>query len=127
MHSRCHRQFAGLLLHVFGYARGLVDRPALLGPLTTANLAHFLLARSELGDIGVVALLHVLVGALHDRLLLQAGHSLLLLGAAEAGHWVVLAAAEVDPAADLLHQPVLVGPRRGMGGANGGQEAEGEH
>ena len=45
-----------------------------------------------------MALLHVLVGALQDRLLLQAGHGLLLLNTAEAGLGVLLAAAEVDPA-----------------------------
>merc|ERR1719264_711536 len=127
-------KLAGLLLHILGGAGGLVHRPALLGSLTVANLlnwlvalfhclivslllecdralllkvllADFLLAGGELGDIGVVALLHVLVGALQDRLLLQAGHRLLLLDAAEAGLWIFLAAAEVDPAADLLPLP----------------------
>ena len=45
---------------------------------------HLLLAGGELCDVGVVALLHVLVGALQDGLLLQTGHRLLLLHAAEA-------------------------------------------
>merc|ERR1719278_2515428 len=101
-------KLAGLLLHVLGGARGLVHSPALLGTLPVAHLlnrlvalfhclivslllecnrallfkvllAHLLLAGGELGDIGVVALLHVLVGALQDGLLLQAGHGLLLL------------------------------------------------
>ena len=54
------------------------------------------MAGSELGDVGVVALLHVLVGALQDGLLLQAGHGLLLLHAAEPGVGVLLAAAEVN-------------------------------
>ena len=61
-------------------------------------LADLLLAGGELGDVGVVALLHVLVGALQYRLLLQAGHGLLLLNTAQAGLGVLLAAAEVNPA-----------------------------
>ena len=44
-----------------------------------------------------MALLHVLVGALQDGLLLQAGDGLLLLNTAEAGLGVLLTAAEVDP------------------------------
>ena len=59
---------------------------------------HLFLAGGELGDVGVVALLDVLVGALQDGLLLQAGHRLLLLHAAQAGVGVLLAAAEVDAA-----------------------------
>ena len=45
-----------------------------------------------------MALLHVLVGALQDGLLLQAGHGLLLLHTAQPGLGVLLAAAEVNPA-----------------------------
>ena len=56
------------------------------------------LAGGELGDVGVVALLDVLVGALQDGLLLQAGHCLLLLHAAQPGVGVLLAAAEVNAA-----------------------------
>ena len=63
-------------------------------------VADLLLAGGELGDVGVVALLHVLVGALQDGLLLQAGHRLLLLHAAQPGLGVLLAAAEVDAALD---------------------------
>ena len=63
-------------------------------------LADLLLAGGELGDVGVVALLHVLVGALQDGLLLQTGHRLLLLHAAQPGLGVLLAAAEVDAALD---------------------------
>ena len=62
--------------------------------------ADLLLAGGELGDVGVVALLHVLVGALQDGLLLQAGHRLLLLHAAQPGLGVLLAPAEVDTALD---------------------------
>ena len=47
-----------------------------------------------------MALLHVLVGALQDGLLLQTGHRLLLLHAAQPGLGVLLAAAEVDAALD---------------------------
>ena len=59
---------------------------------------HLFLAGGELGDVGVVALLDVLVGALQDGLLLQAGHCLLLLHAAQAGVGILLAAAEVNAA-----------------------------
>merc|ERR1719510_739692 len=88
-------KLAGLLLHILGGAGGLVHRPALLGSLTVAYLlnwlvalfhclvvslllecdrallfkillAHPLLGRSELGDIRVVALLNIFMGALQD-------------------------------------------------------------
>ena len=59
---------------------------------------HLFLAGGELGDVGVVALLDVLVGALQDGLLLQAGHCLLLLHAAQPGVGILLAAAEVNAA-----------------------------
>merc|ERR1719264_1843470 len=127
-------KLAGLLLHILGGAGGLVHRPALLGPLTVANLlcrpvalphrlveglllerdlarllkvllAHLLLAGLELGDVGVVALLGVLVGALQDRLLLNGGHLLLPLNTAESSLRVGLASAEVDP---TLDSPVLL-------------------
>ena len=64
-------------------------------------LADFLLAGSELSDVGVVALLHVLVSTLQDGLLLQAGHGLLLLDAAEPSLRVLLAAAEVNAALNV--------------------------
>ena len=59
-------------------------------------LADLLLAGLELGDVGVVALLRVLVGALQDGLLLQTGHRLLLVHAAEPRLLVRDAASEVD-------------------------------
>ena len=59
-------------------------------------LADLLLAGGELGDVGVVALLHVLVGALQDGLLLQAGHGLLLLNTAQASLGVLLTSTEVN-------------------------------
>ena len=86
-------KLAGLLLHILGGARGLVHSLALLLALAIAHLlhwgvallyrlvvglllesdgtdllkvllTHFLLRGGELGDVGVVALLHVLVSAL---------------------------------------------------------------
>ena len=63
-------------------------------------LADLLLAGGELGDVGVVALLGVLVGALQDGLLLQAGHRLLLLHAAQPRVGVRHAPTEVHPARD---------------------------
>merc|ERR1719507_541567 len=100
-------KLARLLLHVLSGAGGLVDCPALLGAFPVAHLAcgpvalphrlvvglllerdlagllkvlltHLLLRRLELGDIGVVALLHTLVGALKHPLPLSGGHLLLL-------------------------------------------------
>ena len=68
------------------------------GHCTVPWLADLLLAGGELGDVGVVALLHVLVSALQDWLLLKAGHRLLLLNTAETGLRVLLAAAEVNSA-----------------------------
>ena len=104
-------ELAGLFLDVLGGAGGLVDGLADLLPLPVTDLlqglvallgglveglllegdlagllevllADLLLTGLELGDVGVVALLRVLVGALQDGLLLQGGHRLLLLHAA---------------------------------------------
>jgi len=119
-------ELAGLLLHVLRGAGGLVHRPALFRTLTVAHflcgfvtlshclieslllegdltgllkvlLTHLLLTGFELGNICVVALLSVLVCALQDWLLLQAGHRLLLLDTAEPSLSVLLTVAEVDP------------------------------
>ena len=123
-------KLAGLLLHILGCAGGLVDSLANFFSLSIANLlcwlvalphclveglllegdragllkvllAHFLLRGGKFGDIGVVALLRVLVGALKDRVLLQGGHSLLLVNAAQPGLRILLTAAEVDASLDL--------------------------
>merc|ERR1719264_2013927 len=123
-------KLAGLFFDVLGRAGGFVDSLANLLSLTIAHLfrwpvalphclveglllegdgtgflkgllAHLLLGRGKLGDISVVALLSVLVGALQDWLLLQGRHSLLLLDAAQPSLWILLAAAEVDPSLDL--------------------------
>ena len=84
------------------YSKILNDRKALHAALLLkVLLADLLLAGGELGDVGVVALLHVLVGALQYWLLLQAGHGLLLLNTAQAGLGVLLAAAEVNPALEI--------------------------
>ena len=122
-------ELAGLLFHVLGAAGGLVHSLADLLPLAVTNLlnwfvtlsdglieslllegdltrllevllADLLLGRFELGDVGVVALLDVLVGALQDGLLLQSGDGLLLLDAAEPRLWVLHTATEVEPALD---------------------------
>ena len=124
-------ELARLLLDVLGRASALVDSLALLGAAAVAELfdrlvaflhslveglllegdltsflevffAHFLLGRVELRDVGVVALLDVLVGALQDRVLLERGDLLVLLDAAEPGVGVVLATREVDPALNLF-------------------------
>merc|ERR1712004_401175 len=119
-------ELARLLLHVLGRARGLVHRLANLRTLPVAHLldgcvalphclveglllecdgagllegllAHLLLCGGELGDIGVVALFGVLVGALQDWVLLQFCHCLLLVDAAEPSLRILFTAAEVDP------------------------------
>ena len=123
-------ELAGLLLHVLGGAGGLVHGAALLGTLAVAHLVHrfvallhgfikgllfesdgalllevlladLLLAGLELGDVGVVALLRVLVCALQDGILLQSGHLLLLQDAAHAAAGVHCAASEVNTATGL--------------------------
>merc|ERR1711923_46515 len=100
-------ELARLLLHVLGRAGGLVDRPALLRTLPLAHfghrpvalphclvvrlllerdlarllevlVAHLLLGGLELGDVGVVAPLHLLVDALKHLLPLHRGNLLLL-------------------------------------------------
>jgi len=123
--ARVTNKLAGLLLHVLGCARRLIHSLANLGTLTVAHLlnwcvalphslveglllegdgtgllksllAHFLLGGGELGDIGVVALLSVLVGALKDWVLLDGRHCLLLVNTAQPSFGILLTAAEVD-------------------------------
>jgi len=106
-------KLARLLLNILGAAAALIHCPALLRSLTIAHLlhrfvtllncliecllfegdaaqflkvllAHLLLTGFELSDIGVVTLLCVLVSALQDRLLLYAGHCLLLVHTTES-------------------------------------------
>ena len=115
-----------LLLNVLGGTRGFVDSAALLGALAIANLfngpvaflhslveslllegdltslfkillANLLLSWRELCDVGVVALLDILVGAFQDGVFLESLHGLLLLNTAKAGFSVILAAAEINP------------------------------
>ena len=71
-----------------------------LAGLLKVLLTDLFLSRLELSDIGVVALLDILVRALKNGVLLQGGDGLLLLHAAQAGVGVGLAAAEVDAARD---------------------------
>ena len=127
--SGVSHKLARLLLHILGGAGGLIHGPALLRALAVAHLldravalphslveglllegdltlllkvllAHLLLGRGELGDIGVVALLHVLVRALKDRILLQGGDLLQLIYAAEPGVRVRHTVAKVHTARD---------------------------
>lgn len=124
-------KFARLLLNVLCRASTLVDGLALLRAVAVANLfdrfvaflhrlveglllegdlarflkvlfAHFFLGGVELREVGVVALLDVLVGALQDRILLERGDLLVFFDAAEAGVRIVLTAGEVDPALDFV-------------------------
>jgi len=122
-------KLAGLLLNVLGGTGRLIDSLADLFSLPVALLdnrlvtlvdslieglllegdltgllkvllTYLLLGRLELGDIGVVALLGVLVGALQDRVLLEGLNSLLLLYTAQAGVSVLHTAGEVNASLD---------------------------
>jgi len=128
-------KLAGLLLHILGCAGGFKHSLANLWTLTIAHLLHwpitfphcliesllfecdgaFLLKvfithffghGAKLSNIGVVALLRVLVCALQDRLLLQAGHRLLLVDAAQPGLWFGLTASEVNTSRGLSPTPL---------------------
>ena len=57
---------------------------------------NFLLSRLKLRDIGVVALLHILMCALKDGILLEGGDGLILLNTTESSLGIVDAAAEVN-------------------------------
>ena len=72
-----------------------------LAPLLKVLLANLLLGRLKGGDIGVVALLIVLVRALEDGILLHREDSLLLLNATKAGLGVILAPSEVNSTSHL--------------------------
>ena len=60
-------------------------------------LAHLLLAGLELGHIGVVTLLDILVSTLQDGLLLQSRDLLLLLDTTQSSVRVLLTSTEVNP------------------------------
>ena len=114
-----------LFLHILGCAGRLIDSLADLLTLTITHLlgglvalshclvkclllegdltgflevlfANLFLGRLELGDVCVVALLSVLVGALKDGVLLQGGDLFSLLNTAQPGVRVCCAATEVD-------------------------------
>merc|ERR1712227_507502 len=115
-------KLARLLLNILGAAAALIHCPALLRSLTIAHLLHWLvallhclvvslllecdaalllkvlfanlfLAWCELSHIGVVALLHVLVGALQDGLLLHT---------AQASLGVLLTSTEVNSSLNCI-------------------------
>ncbi len=88
---------SGLVALLHGLVEGLLlegDLAALLKVL----LADLLLRRLELGHVGEMALLGVLVGALQNGILLERGHLLLLVDAAEPRGGVVDAGTEVNAA-----------------------------
>ncbi len=135
-------KLARLLLNITSGARRLIDSPALFRSLAIADLfqglvallhcfieglllegdltgllkvlfADLFLSRGELCHIGVVALLHVLVGTLQDGVLLERGDGLLPLHAAEAGVGIVDTPTEVDAAIDVAVK--LAAPPLGVG------------
>ena len=110
-------KLAGLLLNILGGTGGLIHGPTLLRSLAVAHLlhrpvallhslieglllegdltgllkvllTHLLLSRGELRDIGVVALLHILVGALKDGILLKRSNFLQFIYTAEVSGWI---------------------------------------
>ena len=124
-------KLAGLLLNVLGGAGRFIESATLLGSLTIADLleglvaflhglieslllegdlavllkvllANLLLSSGELCDIGVVALLDTLVGALKDGVLLDGLHLLLLFNTAESRLRISLATAEVNSTGDSI-------------------------
>ena len=90
---------SGLVALLHGLIEGLLlegDLAALLKVL----LADLLLRGLELGHVGEVALLGVLVGALQNGILLERGHLFLLVDAAEPRGGIVDAGTEVNAAGD---------------------------
>jgi hypothetical protein len=88
---------SGFVALLHGLIEGLLlegDLAALLKVL----LADLLLGRLELGHVGEVALLGVLVRALQDGILLERGHLFLLVDAAEPRGGIVDTGAEVNAA-----------------------------
>ncbi len=88
---------SGLVALLHGLIEGLLlegDLAALLKVL----LADLLLRGLELGHVGEVALLGVLVGALQNGILFERGHLFLLVDAAEPSGGIVDASAEVNAA-----------------------------
>ena len=129
---------AHLLNRGVALANSLVERLLVEGDgagLLEVLLAHLLLAGLELGDIGVVALLGVLVGALQDRLLLHRGDRLLLLDAAEPSLPILNTGGEVDATrhrvllsalANKLHVLMLVRGSQEVGGGKRGKDGDEE-
>ena len=70
-------------------------------------LAHLLLGSLKLCHIGVMALLHILVGTLENGVLLQCGDRLCLVNAAKAGGWVRHTPGKVHP---TLHPTAVLAP-----------------
>ncbi len=90
---------SGLVALLHGLVEGLLlegDLAALLEVL----LADLLLRRLELGHVGEVALLGVLVRALQNGILLERGDLFLLVDAAEPRGGIVDAGTEVNAAGD---------------------------
>ena len=144
-------KLARLLLHILGGTRGLVHSPALLGALAIALLlngsvaflhslvhrfllesdgalllevllAHLLLSRLELGDIGVVTLLRILVCAFQDGILLKTRHLGELVHAAQPRVGVSDAAAEVHPSLEVRVLSALAASPAQAQSARGGAE-----
>ena len=95
---------ANLLSGLVALPHSLIEGLLLEGDGTRLLKGFFtdlLLCGGELSDIGVVALLGVLVCALQDRVLLDGGHCLLLVHTTQPGVRVLLRAAEVKSSLHL--------------------------
>ena len=89
--------FKGLVTLLHSLVESLLLEGDLAGFLKVL-LADFLLGRGELCDVGVMALLNILVCAFKDGILLDGLDGLLFLNAAESSVWVILACTEVNSA-----------------------------
>jgi hypothetical protein len=72
-----------------------------LARLFKVFFANLLLSSRELCDIGVVALLNILVCALKDGIFLKGLDSFFLLNAAESSLSIILASAEINSSLDF--------------------------
>jgi len=115
----------GLVALLNGLIEGLLLESNLTGFLKVL-IAHLLLGGHKLGDIGVVTLLSVLVGALQDGILFQSLDCLLLLYTAQTSLIVLDTSAEVNAALDgaAIVLSALSGTEVEVGAGDGGNGCE---
>jgi hypothetical protein len=95
---------ANLLKRLVAFFHGLIESLLFEGDLARlfkVFFANLLLSSRELCDIGVVALLNILVGALKDGIFLKGLDSFFLLNTTESSLRVILASTEVNSSLDF--------------------------